>query len=150
MLGSILLLFDFIRERWRSGPRPLVVHAYAVFVSCTVIWLFWTDIPPFEEWERHEAKVVGIFTVLSIGLIPVLAIWGFGSRFARMLVTIMSAPLALAIFMQIWAAFSPDPFEPLILVHATGWLTVVALLFHRSARKWFENKKELPDPQLEF
>lgn len=126
------------------------MQGYAVFVIGTLLWLIWTDLPSFDEWEQQSTKVVATFSGLTIGLIPVLAIWGFGSRFARMLVTIMSVPLLLVILMQIWAAFSPDPFKPLVLAHSTGWLAVVALLYHSSGRRWFDNKKELPDPQLDF
>lgn len=150
MLGWILLLFDFFRARWRKGPRPLVVHFFAVFWLATGLWSLFTTLPAYSLWEQNEGVVIFAFSGFTITLIPVVAIWGFSNRFARMLVTIVAAPTILIILIQLWSAFSPDPFEPLVLAHSTGMLAATLGLFHPSARIWFANKKELPDPQLDF
>lgn len=151
MLGSILLLFDFFRARWREGPRPLAIHAFALFMLATGLFTLIDTLPSYSLWEEQEDKVIGAFTLFTIVLIPIVAIWGFGSRFARMLMCVPAVSSFFIVLLQIYSALSPDPFDPLVLAHAFGMMCVVAGLFHGSVYYWFNpEKKGLPDPQLDF
>ena len=139
--------------KWRKGPRPWGVHIFAIFLLANGFWTLWTALPDFDLWEGSENEVVGAFTIFTIVLIPVIAIWGFGSRLARALAAIFVAPSLIIASLEIWAALSPDSFNPARLAISVASLVAIALLFHPSAREWFGNKnqkKELPDPKLDF
>lgn len=90
------------------------------------------------------------FSIFTASLIPAMLIFGFGSRTARLFVTIMLAPTILALPIQIWALFSPDPFDLRLFLFGLVMPLVVALLYRPSVSRWMENRKEWPDPKLEF
>lgn len=136
--------------KWRKGPRPWTVWVFLAFWLFVICENLLATLPPYELWETNERQVVTAFALFTGGLFPVIAIGVFASRIARALVTIMAIPLILGVGMQLWAAFSPDPFDPKLAAFSVGTLVVVGLLYLPASNRWFRNTKEWPDPELDF
>lgn len=124
----------------RKGPRPWVVHAFALFLLVQGLSNLLTTLPAYRAWEENERLVIGAFAWSTIVLIPIIAIWCFASRIARMVVTIFAAPALLFALWQAYSAFGAGPFKPGMLVLSLATPFAVALLYHPSAREWFQEK----------
>ena len=87
--------------KWFSDPKPWPIHAFAfwmlVFATFDLLVAlgnleraqdFLELFVPIFDWTR-DWTIVLYSAVYSIVLIPVIAIWGFASRVARLLLTAM-------------------------------------------------------------
>ncbi|MEO0870943.1 MAG: hypothetical protein AAFY19_03135 [Pseudomonadota bacterium] len=112
----------------------------------TDAWVFELKrIVPEFDWNR-DAVIVALSTRFTIVMIPVVAIWGFRSRIARILVTamaILSVPQAvlqaydrLDLGVAVWG--KTVFFTVLVVV-------VVSLLFAPAAKHWFSKERDI-DP----
>ena len=142
--------------KWRSGPRPWSIHAFALLVIIAGLYGLHRDIgaaettashmmtfAPWIEWNRDWAIVLAsaLFTIV---LIPVAAIWAFASRIARNLVVLMALPVVLHLYQLIETAlWSEQVFNPLPMAFAALRLSAVVLLFTPSSLRWLSPVQEV-------
>ncbi len=144
--------------KWRKGPRPWAIHAFAAIFVFWGLWELFSGLLhlpsvklPTQFGEpgskaESDARIIFLSANFTIVLIPVMAVWGVGSRVARIVVTCFSLVSWAAVFVQLWALLSPDPFEAMLFAkHATIALAVL-LLFRPTADEWLANKTVLPPP----
>lgn len=108
---------------------------------------FLSRIIPIADWSR-DAVIVWHSMWLSIALIPTTMVWLSAVRFARWMVTIMAAPMALGLLLldaQGWRLLVT--FIPLMLASRMLGLIAVALLFTPASNHWFKHKGEV-DPAM--
>ncbi|MET4132488.1 hypothetical protein ABIE62_001623 [Porphyrobacter sp. MBR-155] len=140
--------------KWRKGSRPWPINVFAVTFLSVGAWQLADNLT---KLHRHQIILFGTeisrdemivllsaqFTILCI---PVVAIWLFGSRVARWLITIMTAWGALTFLMQLDTARLPMTMEMSLLdfwnLYGTrmAFLVAVILLFAPDARGWFAHK----------
>ncbi|MEM7701323.1 MAG: hypothetical protein AAF251_05245 [Pseudomonadota bacterium] len=126
--------------------RPCSIHAYALIVLAVGLdgyigalyslldWevTFAEAVPQF-RWNR-DWTIVALSARLTIICIPVVAIWFWGARFARMLVTLFTV-LLLASFIRAIAQ-SELPMETMDITKTVALGLACALLFTPSANRW--------------
>ena len=138
--------------------RPWPIHAFAIgfggFAIYNLVYglysieLWIADLSqtyPEVDWDR-DSVIVALSARFTIVMIPVVAIWGFGSRIARILVA------AMAVLSLPGAAFQVyDRLDMGILIWGrTVVFTLIvvvltALLFTPPARRWFAKEPDI-DP----
>jgi hypothetical protein len=144
--------------KWRKGARPWPVNAFAAIF---VFWGLWEllsglfDLPsvklPMQFGEpgskaESDARIIFLSADFTIVLIPVVVVWGMGSRVARTVVTCLTLVSWGAVFVQLWALLSPDPFEAMLFAKHASIVLAVLLLFRPSADEWMKKKTVLPPP----
>lgn len=138
--------------------RPWPVHAFAIGIGGFAIYNLVSGLLLIDPWIselnrtfpeiawNRDSVIVALSTRFTIVMIPVVAIWGFGSRLARLLVAIMVVLTLPSAGFQVY-----DRFEMGILIWGrTVFFTIIvmvltALLFKPSARRWFSKEREI-DP----
>lgn len=130
--------------RLRTDARPWSVNAYAAILGAAVSWNLGVDLQRAFA-EPGEAAPIALVSRASaaflIPLIPAAAIWLYGSRVARALVTIASA--GFAIWKVAWALRLGLPSTESGVRFAIGLAmnALVLLLYTPSARRWFTAKE---------
>jgi hypothetical protein len=141
------------------GPRPWTIHVFAAIVIAIGLWSLIEVLLELDfHTHRLQRRLPQIawsedFTIVfasarfSIVCIPVVAIWAFGSRIARWLVTMM---IGYQFFSLLW-----DGLTILRAGGLDGWLyynwpshlttvllTVgIGLLFTPPSNLWFQSKR---------
>ncbi len=105
---------------------------------------YWTG----REWSRDGA-IVAVSARFTIVLIPVIAVWAFASRIARVLVTGMawlSLPQLIPQGQLLWSEGVID--RPLVVSVLAGFLAVM-YLYTAPARYWFREGAHGPAKAFE-
>lgn len=147
--------------KWRKGPRPWPINAFAAIL---VFWGLWgllgglfdlpsVDLPsqigaPGSKLE-HDAKIIFLSANFTIVLIPVVAVWGLASHVARIIVTFFTLPSWAILFVEMWALLSPDPFNAGDFAEHLSIVVAVVLLFTAAAKEWFHKETVLVPPAWE-
>ena len=146
--------------RIAPGRRPWQIHLFAaVLMICGVyalhLGIVAADVTlshikatwPSVGWTRDVIIVIqsALFTIV---LIPVIAIWAYASRIARILLVVMSVPKLLHLIAMVCSALEfGQVFNPFPILSAVLQLVAVGLLFTPSAAHWFARKEEV-DPDV--
>ena len=103
-----------------KGPRPWAIHTFAIIlVVLGIIGLgasffeieeslevLQQDLPMI-EWTR-DYVIVSNFSLFTILLIPVIAVWCFASRIARLIVAVMCVLPILALGSALYFGLADD------------------------------------------
>ena len=141
-----------------SGRRPWSIHAFAVLFTAQGLFALVRALSSLElsqltlqaqyaafDWNR-DWVIVWHSAWFSIVLIPVVAIWLFASRLARLLVTVMALTTLPAIFR--FSALLAGDYPP--IWQAQAWIgltqnaaavTAVALLYLGPSSQWFRQER---------
>lgn len=138
-----------------KGPRPWPVWAYAVSAAVFAIYnliysltsletsqLIWESFLPEIEWNR-DLVIVAVSARFTIVMIPVIVIWSFASRIARILAVLMwlqSVPGG--IYLSISHIESASPIWTWPIWWLVGFGVLVLILFLPRSNRWFKNKGE--------
>lgn len=140
--------------RMVKGPRPAAVHAFALIVSVLglasllddlrhiddLVEILAFDIPSI-AWDRDLA-IVFSSAIFTIVMIPVVAIWCFASRIARILITVMIIPSALQLLGALWITATRSEFVGDVIVSSSLLVVAVALLYTPPASHWLSHSKK--------
>ena len=142
--------------RLAKGPRPWTIWAFAIGFIALGLIDYVTAIASLEEaletlrlsaagidWNQ-DLLIVWYSALLSIVLIPVIAIWLFASRTARWIVTAMSAISLLNVLLSIVFLLTSGRFEGWSFTMSFLSLLCVALLFAPASNRWLR-KEEMSD-----
>jgi hypothetical protein len=144
--------------KWRTGPRPWPINTFAAILLFWGLWGLLTALSDLASVElplqigtpgskqEEDAKIIFLSANFTIVLIPVIAVWGLGSRFARIVVTVFTIMSWGAVFAQLWALLSPDPFEPILFAKHASIVVAILMLFRPHADQWLRNETVLPPP----
>lgn len=134
--------------------RPWPIHAYALIAlgvgldgyvgalyDLTGWELAFADMVPQFAWNR-DWTIVTLSARFSIVCIPVAAIWIWGARLARTLVTLFTFLLAAGLIRTLAQDLGAIDLEG---ISKSGALVLACgLLFTPSAERWLQPKKEKP------
>lgn len=133
--------------------RPWAVHAFAIGIGGFAIYNLVSGLRSIEAWVLElqmnfpeiawdrDSVIVALSARFTIVMIPVVAIWGFGSRLARLLVSAMvllSLPgSAFQTYDRLHLGFEVWGQTVLFTIIA---IALTAMLFAPSARHWFSKE----------
>ncbi len=144
--------------RVAQGPRPWTIHAFAVLFTAHGLVALIRALGSLElseltlqaqypaiDWHR-DWVIVWHSAWFSIVLIPVVAVWLFASRLARILVTLMALATlpALYRFSVLLAGDYPAPWQAqawLGLLQNAAAVMAVALLFLGASSRWLRQER---------
>ena len=144
--------------KWRKGPRPWPINAFAAILLFWGLWGLLTGLFDLTSVQlpsqigipgsklEQDAKIIFLSANFTIVLIPVVAIWGLASRIARIVVTFFTLGSWAIVFVEVWALLSPDPFNPLDFAEHLSIVVAVVLLFTKVAQPWFREEAVLVPP----
>jgi hypothetical protein len=116
------------------------VTLFAAILGVSACWNLGVDLQRALS-DPDEATRIALVSQASaaflIPVIPAAAIWLFASRFARWLVTIASAGLAIHRVAMVWKIGPYGDESAVQLAVGLGMNALVLLLFAPSARRWF-------------
>ena len=134
---------------WRPGPRPWAITAFAAAFAFTAIIALaqalgsldefterLRDTASFIEWDRDRA-IIFASARFTIVLIPIIAVWGFASHIARVLVTFMTIPSLTTIASLLFTMAMGETVNIALLGNALLRVGAVALLYTKWAAPWF-------------
>ncbi|MEO0590335.1 MAG: hypothetical protein AAFZ11_07205 [Pseudomonadota bacterium] len=134
------------------GPRPWPIHAFAgiLCVAATVkLVRGLLDVEaqtfalqrtyPTLEWN-NDLAIVLMSADTTIILIPVVAVWMFRSRIARILVTVMAIP---TVWLLVQFAFLGLGVSGPLLADSGLRLLAVALLYTPAASAWLRSEGDI-------
>lgn len=144
--------------KWRRGPRPWSIHLFAIlFLAVAIVGLAGGLIriddynylpinPATGEALSRDEKIVFISAEFTIVCIPIVAIWLFGSRVARWIVTTFVLLGAVFWISQMdehyWAWVWEGRGETLLALSTRfGIWIAVFLLFLPPSVKWLRNEQ---------
>ena len=138
--------------------RPWPIHVFAaifggialygliVDLQSLDVWVLeLTRIVPEVDWDRDRTIIV-FSARFTIVMIPIVAIWGFGSGIARLIVagmTLLSLPGAAMQIYDRWGMGFETWGRPAVLSFLT--IGAVSVLFTASAKSWFGKERAI-DP----
>ena len=142
--------------KWRKGPRPWPIHVFAICLVIGGLYSLSRDIiaPDYAaskletmvwgvDWTRDKV-IVFSSAMFTIVLLPVVAIWTFASKVARILVTVMAVPAVLHLYstaeMALRFAWEFDPFS---FAFGILRLAAIALLYAPASQHWFARRREV-------
>ncbi|WP_296717662.1 hypothetical protein [Erythrobacter sp.] len=142
--------------KWRKGPRPWPIHLFAAIFLMAGAWELAYRLAVLHRFQMQlagqtlsEDWIIVFFSArFTIVCIPVIAIWLFGSRVARWLITIMTVWATLTVLSQFDMARLQRTIgmNPLDIWYRYGarlaYIFAVALLFIPAARRWFARQQE--------
>ncbi len=128
------------------GPRPWSIHAFALLslaigIAELVEGLVVLDVSHFQSsfptipWNR-DWVIVYYSAMFSIVLIPLVAIWAFASRIARIIVTVFFAvalPWDLVVLRSAAMGALLNPLDLTIAIVRTG---AIVLLYLPASSRW--------------
>lgn len=141
-------MIDVIRR------RPGSIHAYALIALAVGLDGYIGALHSLMDWELTFAQalpqlpwsrdwtIVALSARFSIVCIPVAAIWFWGARLARILVTLFTV-LLMAGFIQALAQ-GGQPMEVMDIAKTLALGLACALLFTPSANRWLQPGQERP------
>lgn len=136
-----------------NGPRPWSIHAFALLtLSIGVVELveglvvldvshFQSSFPAF-AWNQ-DWVIVYYSAMFSIVLIPLVAIWLFASRVARVIVTVFFAIALPWDLMVLKSAAIGTLLNPLDLLTAIARAVAIVLLYLPASSRWLGVRKSL-------
>ena len=145
--------------KWRKGPRPWTIHAFAaIFLATGFIDLIrglssvgnynFAGFNPFTgERLSDDAVIVMVSAGFTIVCIPVVAIWLFGNNIARWIVTLFTLWGVVSFGMHL-----DERYVAVLLEHSGAvWSLIpkiatwvgVLMLFLPASRSWFARKQEV-------
>ena len=141
---------------WRRRPWPIHLYAFitlaiGVFGYVSALrdlsaWeLAFEDMAPYFAWNSDMA-IVALSARLTIVCIPVAAIWVWGARLARTLVTIFTVFLLMG-FIRLMGEGTAE-IDPIDAATTLALGCAWALLFTPSASRWLQPKKEKPVAEM--
>ena len=131
--------------RWRKGPRPWPIHAFALTlltIATLNLSAALLDLTAQQEFlralglgflENRDGAIIASSAWFTIELIPIVLVWGFASRFARTFISVMAAIKALLLIGDLLLFYA----LPGLMVGQGIALAAVALLYTRDADRWF-------------
>ena len=147
--------------KWREGPRPWTIWgfvlAFMVAASFQLIQNFanpllasmrYSDRFPAFEWT-HDWVVVASSAEFTIALIPVIMIFGFAFRFARIFVAIFGALKLLPHAWDFDLILLSIELRPSLLVPPAAILLAICLLYSPTANRWLRKLEETNDASFE-
>ena len=141
-------------EAERPRSRPWAINLFAAILLTFAMLNLATalfDLPAQEEalrslglgleWNR-DWTIVASSAWFTIELIPIALVWLFASRFARLFLLAMAALKAVLMLSNLPMLYA----LPGLLAGHVIAIGAIALLFTRSANRWF-NPPDRPDPR---
>ena len=156
MSGWISRWYDGACVKLARGPRPWPIWVFALSFAGFAVYnlvyglrnieasqAFWEFLIPDFEWGRDEVIVV-LSARFTIVMIPVVAIWAFASRLARLLVAIMLAFSAPGAILQTTDMIALDgAIWRWPLWWLLGMAVLVGLLFLPRSSYWLKRKGQV-------
>lgn len=142
----------------RAGSRPWSIHTFAGLFLVNGLWGLIGGILNIELWLahylstfpsiawNHDLVIVALSARFTIVCIPVVAIWGYASRIARWLVSVLTIGTALSAAWNISALPNVD-IEWLPVAFLSAMVAAVLMLLTPSAAVWFR-KEEAPGAEV--
>jgi hypothetical protein len=139
--------------RIARGPRPWPIWLFAGILLLVGLLRLIAQLHGFSHWSELEQSGLGLidwdrerqiimaFSVMTIILIPIVAIWLFASRIARIFVTALSVPGLL--FGWVGSLLDGADYAAMLGLESMLCLAAISLLFTPAASRWLsDNKKE--------
>jgi len=134
-----------------KGPRPWSIHLFAITLISTATYKLVSGLLSVEQFRQNnqglypyleldsDLSIILMCAITTIVLIPVVAIWVFGSSIARILVVLMAYPEVNALF-RVWVL--DLNMDTLSRAEAAIRLTAIALLFVPASSRWLRSVKD--------
>lgn len=140
---------------WRAGPRPWPITVFSAVFALTALIALAQALGSLDlfverlrasasyiEWDRDRA-IIFASARFTIVLIPIIAVWGFASHIARILVTFMTIPSVAALGSLLFLMAVGEAVDAWLFTGSLLRVAAVALLYTRSAAPWFVPEDDL-------
>jgi len=136
--------------RIAKGPRPWSIHLFAAALSSAAGYKLVTGLLSVEQFRQNnldrypyleldaDLSIILMCAITTIVLIPVVAIWVFGSSIARILVVLMAYPAMNDIFRVL---VLDRNLNVVSTAEAAIRLAAIALLFLPASSRWLHSVK---------
>lgn len=141
--------------KWRKGPRPWSIRLFALAFLFAAMWRLLDHLlNPLSAWFLYSERfpqiewtgdlvIVASSAEFTIALIPIVWIFGLGSRVARWIVTLFG------IYKLLPYSWSPDLIlfsiesNPLLLVPFLATVLALVMLYVPASGRWFDRSREV-------
>lgn len=140
--------------KWRKGPRPWSIKIAALAFLFAAAWRLLDHLlNPIAGWVLYSERFSGIdwtndlviiasFTEFTIALIPIVWIYGLGSRIARWVVTLFGIYKLIPYSWSVELVLFTIEAKPLLLVPVAATVLALAMLYVPPSFRWFGSARE--------
>lgn len=139
--------------RWRKGPRPGAIRAFAVIYLAAALLIFAHGLVTLEETRvalatrlpgfavSSDTAIVVLSAQLSIAAITLFLVWFVAAPFARWLLLAMALVNAWGILSAVSRLPGADFDFAATMLARLAALVAVGCLFLPGARRWFDHSR---------